>query len=165
MKKNTRWLTECAVIAALYVVLTYLSSLLGISSGVIQCRLSEALTALAIFTPSAVYGLSIGCFLSNFLIGSPLFDVIFGSLATLIGVYFTFKMRKKPILALTPPIISNAIIIPLVLRYGYGLQDSIWFFAVTVAIGEFISCGILGSMLYAILLKTNIFKNKNSSTN
>ena len=141
------------MIAALYVVLTMLSNAFGLSSGVIQLRVSEALYALAIFTPYAVLGLFVGCIISNILVGSVVIDVIFGSIATLIGAFFTYRLRNRPLLALVPPIISNAIIIPPILRYAYGIEGSIWFFALTVGIGELLSCGVLGSILYIALKK------------
>ena len=141
------------MIAALYVVLTMLSNAFGLSSGVIQLRVSEALYALAIFTPYAVLGLFVGCIISNILVGSVIIDVIFGSIATLIGAIFTYRLRNRPFLALVPPIISNAIIIPPILRYAYGIEGSIWFFALTVGIGELLSCGVLGSILYIALKK------------
>ena len=157
MEKNTKFVTEGAIIAALYVVLTWISSLLGLASGVVQVRISEALYAAAIFSPSAVLGLFIGCIISNIFFGLGIFDVIFGSMATLIGAYFARKLRKYPYRALIPPILSNTIIIPFVLYY-YGLGPLVWFSALTVFAGEFISCGILGSMLYISLKKTSIFK-------
>lgn len=153
MKKTTRHLTMGAMIAALYVILTLLSNAFGLSSGVIQLRISEALYALAIFTPSAVLGLFVGCLLSNIFVGGILIDVIFGSIATLIGAFFTYKLRKHPIYALIPPILSNAIIIPPILRFAYGIEGSIWYFAFTVGIGELLSCGVLGYLLYLALKK------------
>ena len=156
MEKNTKFITQGAIVAALYVVLTMLSNAFGLSSGVIQLRISEALYAIAIFSPSAVLGLFVGCLLSNILVGGILVDIIFGSIATLIGAFFTYKLRKYPICALIPPILSNAVIIPPILRYGYGIEGSIWYFALTVGIGELLSCGILGAILYAALKKAKI---------
>lgn len=153
MKKNTAQLTQGAMIAALYVVLTLLSNAFGLSSGVIQLRISEALYAAAIFTPSAILGLFVGCVLSNIIVGGIIVDIIFGSIATLIGAFFSYKLRKYPIYALIPPIISNAVIIPPILRFGYGIPGSIWYFALTVGIGELLSCGVLGYLLYMALKK------------
>lgn len=153
MNKTTKHLTMGAMIAALYVILTLLSNAFGLSSGVIQLRISEALYALAIFTPSAVLGLFVGCLLSNIFVGGILIDVIFGSIATLIGAFFTYKLRKNPIYALIPPILSNAVIIPPILRFAYGIEGSIWYFALTVGIGELLSCGVLGYLLYLALKK------------
>ena len=157
MKKNTKFVTEGAVIAAIYVVLTWISNIFGLSSGVIQFRVSESLAACAIFTPSAIPGLFVGCILSNTLFGGlGLIDVIFGSIATLIGTFFTYKLRKYPYHALIPPILSNTLIVPYVLYY-YGLEKMIWVSHITVFIGEFVTCGILGAMLYQAIKKTNIF--------
>lgn len=153
MNKTAKQLTMGAMVAALYVILTLLSNAFGLSSGVIQLRISEALYALAILTPSAVLGLFVGCLLSNILVGGILIDVIFGSIATLIGAFFTYKLRKHPVCALIPPILSNAIIIPPILKFAYGFEGSVWYFVLTVGIGELLSCGILGYLLYLSLKK------------
>lgn len=87
--KKVLFITQGAVIAAIYVVLTYIVSLLGLTNGVIQVRLSEALTILPVFTPAAIPGLVVGCVISNILTGAVIWDVIFGSLATLIGAVGT----------------------------------------------------------------------------
>ena len=147
MKNKTRFVVQASLIAALYVVLTYLSSLFGLSSGAIQLRLSEALTVLPVYFSSAVPGLFIGCILANILTGSAALDIIFGSLATLIGAVLTYIFRKKKLLAPIFPIISNTVIIPFVLVYGYGIQGSLWYFMLTVGIGEILSCGVLGLAL------------------
>jgi len=158
MKKNTKTLTQSAVIAALYIVFTLLSNAFGLSGGAVQCRLSEMLYALALFTPSAVYGLFIGCLLSNIITNGIILDIILGSIATLIGAFFAHKLRANPFLALSMPIISNSIIIPLVLRYGYGYVGTLPYFVLTVTVGEIISCGILGILLFQLLKKhSNIF--------
>ena len=156
MKKSTSQLTQGAVIAALYVIFTLLSNAFGLSSGVIQLRVSEALYAIAIFSPSAILGLFVGCLLSNIIVGGILIDVIFGSIATLIGAFFTYKLRKYPFYALIPPILSNAIIIPPILKFAYGFEGSVWYFVLTVGIGEFLSCGVLGYFLYLALKKTGL---------
>ena len=154
MKQNTtRTLTQGAVIAALYVALTYLASLLGLSSGVIQVRLSEALCVLPMFLPAAVPGLYVGCLLANILTGCVALDILMGPIATLIGALGTYFLRRHPILALLPPILSNAVIVPLVLRFGYGMGDAMWYMVLTVGVGEVISVGILGSLLRAALLR------------
>ena len=160
MKKTTRLVTQAASIAAIYVVLTEISSLMGLSSGVIQVRFSEALTVLPIFTPAAIPGLFVGCIIANILAGSMFLDVVFGSLATLIGAYFTYLLRKRPVLATLPPILSNTLIIPFVLRFVYAIDGSLPYFILTVGIGEIISCGILGTILARYIRKNNrIFKN------
>lgn len=157
--KKTKFITQAAIIAALYVVLTYFINAFNLASGAIQVRISEALTILPFFTPAAIPGLFLGCIISNIFAGGVIWDIIFGSIATLLGALGTYALRnKKPILAVIPPILSNAIIIPFVLRFAYGLEGSIPFFMLTVGIGEVISCGILGFILLKALEKNkNIF--------
>ena len=151
-------LTQGAMIAALYVVLTFIANLAGLASGVIQVRLSEALTILPVFTAAAVPGLAVGCVLANLLTECAIWDVVFGSLATLIGAVGTRLLRKKsPVLAVLPPILSNIIIVPLVLQRVYGVEDAYWYLAMTVGAGEIISCGVLGLLLYRSLKNTKIF--------
>ena len=146
------------MIAALYVVLTYASSLFGLSSGAIQLRLSEALCVLAMFSPSAIGGLFVGCILSNMLFGGMLVDVIFGSLATLIGAVGTYLLRRRPaLIALICPVLSNTLIIPFVITYAYGAEESLWFIFLTVGTGEVISCGVLGALLHGALKKVKFF--------
>ncbi len=145
-------LVQAAMIAALYVVLTYIANAMGIASQVIQVRFSEALTILPYFTPAAIPGLFIGCLLANILTGCAIPDIVFGSLATLIGAIFTYKLRKHKWLAPVPPIAANVIIIPFVLLYAYGVRP-LWFSFVTIAIGEVLSCGVLGMLLLFTLNK------------
>jgi len=157
--KKVLFLTHAAMIAAIYVVLTLVFQ--AISFGEIQVRIAEALTILPAFTPAAIPGLFIGCVIANIFGGSILPDIIFGSLATLIGACFTYLLRKQnKLLAPIPPIISNTIIVPLVLRYAYGFNLPIAFMMLTVGIGEIISCGILGMIVYVALQKhrNRIFK-------
>ena len=145
--KKLLFITQAAMIAAIYVVLTYIFA--PFSFGEIQVRISEALTILPVFTPAAIPGLFVGCLLGNMLGGALLPDIIFGSLATLIGAFFTWKLRNAhPFLAPVPPILSNTIIVPFVLRYAYGILLPIPFMMLTVGIGEVISCGVLGLLLY-----------------
>lgn len=145
-------LVQAAMIAALYVVLTYIANAMGIASQVIQVRFSEALTILPYFTPAAIPGLFIGCLLANILTGCAIPDIVFGSLATLIGAIFTYKLRKNKWLAPVPPILSNVIIVPFVLLYAYGVRP-LWFSFITIAVGEVISCGVLGMLLLFTLSK------------
>ena len=145
-------MTQAAMIAAIYVVLTVL--LRPFSYGEVQVRISEMLTILPFFTPAAVPGLFVGCILANILGGAVLPDIIFGSLATLIGAVFTYMLREKDMkLAVIPPIVSNALIVPFVLRYAYGVQLPIILMVGTVGLGEVISCGILGLLLGKTLEK------------
>lgn len=156
MKTNTQnqvmLMVHAAMIAALYVVLTFLANSLGLASSAIQIRFSEALTVLPYFTPAAIPGLFAGCLLSNILTGCALPDIVFGSLATLIGAMFTRKIRKYKWLAPVPPILANAVIVPFVLLYAYGIRP-LWLSFVTVTIGEMISCGVLGMILLFSLQK------------
>ena len=157
--KKVLFLTHAAMIAAIYVVLTLVFQ--AISFGEIQVRIAEALTILPAFTPAAIPGLFIGCIIGNIFGGSILPDIIFGSLATLIGSCFTYLLRKQnKYLAPLPPIISNTVIVPLVLKYAYGFNLPIAFMMLTVGIGEEISCGVLGMILYSSLEKhkNKIFK-------
>ena len=153
---KTKNLTVGALTSAVYVVITLIMSLTGLSSGVIQIRLSEALCILPCFCPYTIGGLFIGCIIANLLTGAMLLDVIFGSIATLIGAIGTYLLRKNKYLATLPPIIANTLIIPFVLSYVYGFEGSIIYFMVTVGIGEIISCGIFGIILYNFIKKTDI---------
>ncbi len=149
MKKNqTLMLAQGGMIAALYVVLTMIANAFGLASGAIQVRLSEALTIMPVFTASAIPGLTVGCVLANLLTGCALWDVVFGSLATLIGAVGTRLLKKKPLLAWIPPVVSNAVIVPFVLQRVYGVEASWGYLALTVGAGEVIACGILGLLLY-----------------
>ena len=151
--KKTKSITQAAIIAALYVVLTFVANAMGLASGAIQIRLSEALTILPYFTPAAIPGLFVGCLLSNILVGGIILDIIFGSLATLIGAVGTYALRKFKWLAPLPPILSNTITVPLVLIYAYGVQDALPYLMATVGIGEVISAGVLGMILLKSLEK------------
>lgn len=153
MNKKVLFITQAAVIAALYVVLTALASALGLSSMAIQVRFSEALTVLPYFIPSAIPGVTIGCFLANILTGGAVLDIVFGTLATLIGSVCSYLLRKHKWLVPLPPIIANIIIVPWVLKTAYGLQDAYWYLMITVGIGEVISCYILGMILLFALDK------------
>ncbi len=160
MNKNVRYMTQAAMIAALYTVLTFIANALGLASGVIQIRFSESLCILPYFTPAAIPGLFLGCLISNILTGCALPDVIFGSIATLIGGYTTFFLRKKKWLAPLGPITANAIIVPFVLLYAYGIKP-LWFSFLTVTAGEIISCAVIGMPLLFTLehYRHILFKN------
>lgn len=165
MSNKVRFISEGAIIAALYVVLSLLSAAFGLSGGVIQIRVSEALCILPLFTPAAIPGLFLGCFLTNVLTGCLIWDVVFGSIATLIGAIGTYHLGKymknekiKRYIGLLPPIVSNMIIVPIILTYCYKVTDVMWFIVVTVGVGELLSVGLLGSFLYSSLKKTKIWK-------
>ena len=159
-QKNVLFMTQAAMIAATYVILTFLANALGLASGAIQIRFSEALTILPFFTPAAIPGLFIGCLLSNTLTGCVPLDIVFGSLATLLGAIGTYSLRRYKWMAAIPPIAANTIIVPFVLKYAYGIEP-LWFSFATVFAGEVISCGVLGMILLFSLQKNakKIFPN------
>ena len=140
--KKVLFLVQGAAIAAIYVVLTVVFAPFGF--GEIQLRVSEALTILPYFTPAAIPGLFVGCIIGNTLGGAIPVDIIFGSLATLIAAVFTYLLRHRRYLAPVPPVAANALIVPFVLRYGYGVPLPIPFMMLTVGIGEVLSCGVRG---------------------
>jgi len=146
--KSVLFMAQAAMIAAIYVVLTIVFA--PFSFGEVQVRIAEALTIL----PAAIPGLFIGCLIGNILGGALLPDIIFGSLATLIGALFTYLLRKRSkFLAPLPPILANIVVVPFVLRYAYGVLLPIPFMMLTVGIGEIISCGVLGMIVYTALHK------------
>ena len=155
MRKDSRFLAWGGVTAALYVVLTFISSAFGLSSGVIQLRLSEALCILPCVSPAAIPGLAIGCLLANLLTGAVALDVVFGSIATLFGAVGTYLLRNHRFLACLPPIVSNMIIIPIILTTAYQMNfgSSFLYIVLSVGIGEFISCGVLGQLVLSVMKK------------
>ena len=159
MRNKTRYITRAAVIAALYVVLTWFSALFGLAGqNLIQVRLSEALCILPYFTPAAVPGLAIGCLISNLLTGAHALDIVFGTLATLLGAIGTRALRKWRFLAPLPPILANTVIVPFVLRYAYLMVDvAMPILFLSVAAGEIISVGVLGTLLLLALQKRSSY--------
>ena len=158
MRKKTKLLTQGALIAALYVVLTYVTNLAGMASGAVQVRISEALCILPAFTAPAVPGLFVGCLAANLLTGAALWDVVFGSAATLLGALGTRYFGRNKFLAPVFPIVSNTVIIPLVLKLAYGVSQGYLLLVLSIFIGEVISCGVLGVILYGAIEKTKLFK-------
>ena len=152
-KNHTRRLCETALIAALYVVLTYLSAMIGMSSGVIQLRLSECLCVLAIFTPAAVPGIALGCFAANLLTQCAVLDIVFGTLASFVGMLGCRALKRFPYLAPAPYALANIIILPFILSYVYNAEESLPFLFLTVGIGEILSVFAVGIPLYLILKK------------
>jgi len=141
--------TQGAIIAALYVVLTVVFA--PISFGPIQFRISEALTVMPLFTSAAIPGLFIGCILANLLGGAVVLDIVFGSLATLIGAVFGYMLRKNRWLVPVPAVISNALIIPLVLIYGYGYEVPYLLEVLYIGAAEILGCYVLGEVLASLL--------------
>lgn len=148
-------LTLAALIAALYTAITVV--LAPISYGPMQVRVSEALTILPMFTPAAIPGLFVGCIIANLMGGAVILDVIFGSIATLIGAIGGYLLRFNRWLVPIPTIVSNTVIIPFVLRYGYGVQIPLPLSMLYIFIGEVVGCYLLGEILASGLLKTKLF--------
>ena len=147
------FMTQGALIAALYVAFSFIAYSFGLSgNAVVQMRLSEMLTVLPAFMPAAIPGLAIGCLLTNLLTGCAVWDVIFGTLATLLGAIGTFLLRKNKWLAPLPPILANTIILPPVLATVYG-GATIPVFILTVGLGEIVCGGILGEILVFFMKK------------
>ena len=155
--QSVRFTTHAALIAALYVALTYLAAWMGLASGAIQLRFSEALCVLVCFTPAAIPGLTVGCFLANLLTGAHMLDVVFGSLATLLGALGGYALssfaRKKYLsfLPTLPTVLANAVIVPLLLIFVYGVEDAYLFLLFTVTAGELLSATVLGTLLLRAL--------------
>lgn len=157
MKKSS-YLTQSALIAALYVVLTYVANAFGLANGAIQLRLSEALTVLPYFMPAAVPGLFVGCLLANMLTDGVILNVVFGSIATLLGATFTRLLKNHKYLSPIPPIVFNSLIVPPLLMFVYKFPGSYLYFTATVFVGEFFSCGVLGLALLKALEKSGMKK-------
>lgn len=153
MNKKVNFICQAAMIAALYVVLTFIANAFGLASGVIQIRLSEALTILPFFAPAAIPGLTIGCLLSNWLTGCVIWDILFGTLATFLGALGSYALRKHPWFVPLPPVLANTVIVPFVLRYAYGAEDALPYMMGTVGIGEILSCYVFGMLLLFALKK------------
>ena len=157
--KRTKMMTEAALIAAVYVALVLLFK--PISFGAIQFRIAEALCILPFFSLSAVPGIALGCLLGNFFSGAAMPDVVFGTFATLIAAIGSYQLRNvSKWLVCVPPILANAIIIPFVLQYAYGVTDAYYFLFATVGAGEILAVGVLGNILLLALesRKDSIFQ-------
>lgn len=153
--RHVTTMVQAALIAAVYAILTLIFA--PISYGPVQFRISEALTILPYFTSAAIPGVTVGCLISNILIGSPLPDIVFGTLATLIGAVFSRMLKKYKYLVCVPPVLSNSLIIPWVLKFAYGAEDMIPFMMLTVGIGEVLAVGVLGNILLLALERSRIF--------
>lgn len=154
-RKYILYICQAGIIAALYVALLYVFA--PISFGAVQVRVAEALVILPVFTPAAIPGVTIGCLLGNFLGGGIPLDIVFGTLATLIGAVFTYLLRNKhPLAGAIPPIVSNTLIVPFVIKFAYG--DSMAFPLIMLGVlgGEVISIGIIGVVFAIALKKRNV---------
>ena len=160
-KSNVRYLSTAGIIAALYAVMAYFSSVFGIAYGPVQCRFSEALCVLPFLTPAAVPGLFLGCLVSNLLSPYGALDIIFGSAATLLASIWTRHIRHKW-LAPMPPVLCNAVIVGAVITVQQVPRELFWgtfaYNAFTVGLGEALACYVLGGLLLSQLPKTRIFR-------
>ena len=158
--KKVQFMAQAAAIAAIYVVLTMVFAPIGF--GEVQLRVSEALTILPFFTPAAIPGLFVGCLIGNLMGGGIPLDIICGSLATLAGAVGTYAFRRYKYMAPVFPILTNVIVVPQVLYYGYGINLPIPFMMLTVGVGEILSCGVMGMILLFALEKYRgvIFKKQ-----
>ena len=157
--KKALFITQGAVIAAIYVVLVVVFNYW--SFGPIQFRIAEVLTILPYFTPAAIPGLFIGCIIANVMGGAVIWDIVFGSIATLIGAIGTYMLRKNKWLAPLPPVIANTLIVPFVLKYAYGAEELVPLLMVSIGASELVACGVLGMLLLFALNKYRhiIFNN------
>ena len=163
MNRSVRSLCLAAMIAALYLALTLLFQ--PISFGAVQFRISEAMTLLPAIFPEATIGLTLGCFLSNFLAGANVYDVVFGTLATLLAALISWRVGKKKLwYAAIPPVVCNGVIIgAMIAWYEVGFGPAFWgafaFNAFTVALGELLACYVLGSILLSVLPRIRYFQS------
>ena len=151
-RKMLIYICTAGVIGALYTAITVFIGPLG--NAAIQCRISEALCVLPIFTFAAIPGLTLGCLISNLITGCLWQDVLFGTLATLIGGVGARLLKRLPYLAPLPTVIANTVIVPLVLAYAYRAEEGIPLLMLTVGVGEIISAYVLGLALYISLRKS-----------
>ncbi|MBP5288781.1 MAG: QueT transporter family protein [Clostridia bacterium] len=156
MNKKLLFVTHSAMIAALYVIFTMISNMMGLALGPIEFRFSEGLTILPVFTPAAIPGLTIGCMLANFLVGGNPFDIFLGSAATLIGALGTYAFRNNRFLPYLPPIAANTLIVVPVLFYTYTfVQEAGWglpLYTLIFFTGEALSVFLFGFLIKQALL-------------
>ena len=152
-RKRILYICQSGLIAAIYTVLTVFVGSFGLASGAVQLRISEALCVLPFFTPAAIPGLTIGCLLSNLLLSGIWQDILFGTLATLIGAIGARLLQRLPWLVPLPTVLSNTVIIPFVLAYGYHAEGGLPFLMLTVGLGEVLSAYVLGMVLLLALKK------------
>ena len=152
-RKKIVYICQSGLIAALYTVLTVFVGAFGLASGAVQFRVSEALCVLPFFTPAAIPGLTIGCLISNLLTGCLWQDILFGTLATLIGALGARMLKKIPWLVPLPTVLANTIIVPFVLAYAYHMEGGLPFLILTVGVGEILSAYVLGMVLLLALKK------------
>ncbi len=163
---RTKYIVNGAVIAAIYAALTYLSNIFGLAYGPIQLRLSEVMCILPIFTPAAVPGLAVGCFIAN--MGSfNVADLLFGSIASLGAAWLTYALREKtvkgfPVFSFLPPVIVNALVIGFEIAVFYLKADNfLWAFLISflqIGISQIIVCFGFGAPFYSVIKRYKIFR-------
>lgn len=163
MNKKTVFISQAAVIAAIYTVLVMIFKFS--SFGPIQFRIAEVLTILPYFTPAAIPGVALGCFFSAIFTGAHVLDIIFGPLTTLVAAILSYKLRRYKFLVPIPPIILNALVVPFILKAAYGEEALIPIMMVSVGAGQFVAAGVFGMVFLLALdnVKHIIFKNNNES--
>lgn len=161
--KKTKYIVNAALIAALYAGLTFLSNVFSLAYGPLQLRLSEALTILPLFTPAAIPGLTIGCFISNIASFNAI-DMIFGTAATLAAAIITYLLRNiksklLPIIGIIPPILINALVIGLELAFlaDSGFAAAFLATAPLIGLSELAVCLMFGVPLFYVIKKHKIF--------
>ncbi|ORX24594.1 transporter [Thermoanaerobacterium sp. PSU-2] len=160
MNSKTKKIVYGALIAAVYAAVTV--ALAPISYGQVQVRVAEALTIMPFFSSYSIFGLFVGCIIANMIGGNGIFDVVFGSLATLISAVITYyigksNLRYKRYLAPLPPVVINGIIIGIELNFLYKLPlvaSMLW-----VGLGEMIACYVLGLPLLLYIDKNDKIKS------
>ena len=162
-KFNAKFLARAGIIAALYVVLTYLAGVMNLAYGPVQFRFSEALTVLPFLFPEAVPGLFVGCVVSNLLSPYGMLDLVVGSAATLIAAIWTAKCGKRAF-APMPPVIANALLVgAMIAWYEAGFGPGFWaafaYNALTVGLGELVVCYVLGLPLLHMLEKRGVMRD------
>lgn len=167
-KKRIEFIVTGALIAAAYVGLTFLSNVFSLAYGPIQLRVSEVLTLLPIFTPAAIPGVTIGCFIAN-IASFNLLDMIFGTAATFVAACCTYLLRHirfkgLPLLAMLPPVVINAVVIGLEIAFFFLPEGfTLWGFVISgleVGLGELIVCYVFGIPFYWVIKKYNIFQRE-----
>lgn len=166
--KSTLFITQAAVIAALYVALTYVSRVLGLADNPVQFRLSEILTILPVFTPAAIPGLTIGCIIANLSSPFGIIDIVCGSLASLLAAFTSYAMRNitvkgLPVFSSLPPVFFNGLIVGLVIWYLGDKTLSLFVIsALEVMAGEAVMCILIGIPFMAAVKKTKVFSKLSS---
>lgn len=157
-RKHILYVCQAGIVAALYTVLTCVVGAFDLVSGAIQFRVSEALCVMPVFFPAAIPGLTVGCVISNLITGGLWQDVVFGSLATLVGALGAYLLRKAPAwLTTVPTILANALVVPPILVYAYHMEGGLPFITLTVTAGEVLSAGVLGTLLCILIRRRNLF--------